>query len=134
MDCSSFSRVARGLERVRRRSGFTVGWQKCSERPCLSVSLVQPPLGCTFGSTWKSKQPLTPESELLLFAAARAQLVNGQIRPSLERGNIVISDRFSGSTVAYQGYGRGIGRHSIDYLNDYATGGLKPSVTFLLDI
>ena len=92
------------------------------------------PLGLHLREYLKSKQPLTPESELLLFAAARAQLVADQIRPSLEQGITVISDRFSGSTVAYQGHGRGIGRHVVDYLNDYATGGLKPNVTFLLDI
>ena len=92
------------------------------------------PLGLHLREYLKSKQPLTPESELLLFAAARAQLVAGQIRPSLEEGTTVISDRFSGSTVAYQGYGRGVRRDVIDYLNNYATGGLNPGITFLLDI
>ena len=92
------------------------------------------PLGLHLREYLKSKQPLTPESELLLFAAARAQLVADQIRPGLERGITVISDRFFGSTVAYQGYGRGIRRDVIQYLNGYATGGLEPDVTFLLDI
>ena len=92
------------------------------------------PLGLHLREYLKSKQPLTPESELLLFAAARAQLVASQIRPNLERGITVISDRFTGSTVAYQGHGRGIKRGVIDYLNDYATGGLNPNITFLLDI
>ena len=92
------------------------------------------PLGLHLREYLKSKQPLTPESELLLFAAARAQLVNDQIRPSLERGITVISDRFYGSTVAYQGHGRGIGRDVINYLNNYATSGLDPDVTILLDV
>lgn len=92
------------------------------------------PLGLHLREYLKSKQALTPESELLLFAAARAQLVADQIRPSLERGITVISDRFSGSTVAYQGYGRAVRRDVIDYLNNYATGGLNPDVTFLLDL
>ena len=92
------------------------------------------PLGLHLREYLKSKQPLTPESELLLFVAARAQLVADQIRPSLEQGTHVIADRFSGSTVAYQGYGRGISREVIDYLNDYCVGGLSPDVTFLLDI
>ena len=92
------------------------------------------PLGLHLREYLKSKQPLTPESELLLFAAARAQLVADQIRPSLEKGATVISDRFSGSTVAYQGYGRAVRRDVIDYLNNYATGGLNPDITFLLDI
>ena len=91
-------------------------------------------LGLYLREYLKSKQPLTPESELLLFVAARAQLVADQIRPSLEQGTHVIADRFSGSTVAYQGYGRGISREVIDYLNSYCTSGLDPDVTFLLDI
>ena len=92
------------------------------------------PLGLHLRDYLKSGRPLTPESELLLFAAARAQLVADQIRPSLERGITVISDRFSGSTVAYQGYGRAGRRDVIDYLNNYATSGLNPDVTYLLDI
>ncbi len=92
------------------------------------------PLGQHLRGYLKSKQPLTPEAELLLFAAARAQLVADQIRPSLERGITVIADRFSGSTVAYQGDGRGIRGEVIEYLNAWVTGGLHPAVTFLLDI
>ena len=90
-------------------------------------------LGLYLREYLKSKQPLSLESELLLFAAARAQLVTDQIRPSLERGLHVIADRFAGSTVAYQGYGRGIKREVIDYLNSYVTADLNPDVTFLLD-
>lgn len=90
-------------------------------------------LGLYLREYLKSKQPLSLESELLLFAAARAQLVSDQIRPALEKGIHVIADRFAGSTVAYQGYGRGIKLEVIDYLNDYVTGGLAPDVTFLLD-
>ena len=92
------------------------------------------PLGLHLRDYLKSKQPLTLEAELLLFAAARAQLVADQIRPSLERGITVIADRFAGSTVAYQGHGRGADRGMIDRLNDYVTGGLVPGITFLLDI
>ncbi len=92
------------------------------------------PLGLHLREYLKSKQPLTPESELLLFAAARAQLVNDQIRPTLEKGFTVVADRFSGSTVAYQGYGRGVRSEVIDYLHDYVAAGLNPDVVFLLDI
>ena len=81
----------------------------------------------------KSKRPLTLEAELLLFVAARAQLVAEEIRPTLEKGITVIADRYTGSTVAYQGYGRGIPREVVDYLNDYVTGGLTADATFLLD-
>ena len=92
------------------------------------------PLGLYLRDYLKSKQPLTPQAELLLFEAARAQLVADQVRPAIERGMTVIADRFLGSTVAYQGYGRRMDRQVIDYLNHYATGGLEPDVTFLLDI
>ena len=90
-------------------------------------------LGIYLREYLKSKRPLTLESELLLFAAARAQLVAEEIRPTLERDITVIADRYTGSTVAYQGFGRGIRRDVIDYINDYVTGGLIPDATFLLD-
>ncbi len=92
------------------------------------------PLGLYLRDYLKSKQPLAPQAELLLFEAARAQLVTDQIRPALERGMAVIADRFFASTIAYQGYGRRMSKAIIDYLNDYATGGLQPDITFLLDI
>ena len=90
-------------------------------------------LGSYLRDYLKSKRPLTLESELLLFAAARAQLVTEEIRPALEKGITVIADRYTGSTVAYQGAGRGLNREVIDYVNDFVTGGLIPDVTLLLD-
>ena len=90
-------------------------------------------LGLYLREYLKSKRPITLESELLLFAAARAQLVAEEIRPALARGIDVVADRYTGSTVAYQGFGRGVQRDVIDYLNDYVTGGLNPDITFLLD-
>ena len=90
-------------------------------------------LGAYLRDYLKSKRPLTLEAELLLFAAARAQLVAEEIKPTLDRGITVVADRYTGSTVAYQGYGRGIRRDVIDYLNDYVTGGLNPDIAFLLD-
>jgi dTMP kinase len=82
----------------------------------------------------KSKQPLTKEAELLLFEAARAQLVADEIRPALERGYVVIADRFAASSLAYQGYGRRIELDLVHRLNDFATSGLSPDLTILLDI
>ena len=103
-----------------------------------SAVLVREPgttiLGLYLREYLKSKRPLALESELLLFAAARAQLVSEQIKPTLDKGISVIADRYTGSTVAYQGYGRGLKREVVDYLNDYVTGGLYPDATFLLDI
>ncbi|MEI8134277.1 MAG: dTMP kinase [bacterium] len=78
--------------------------------------------------------PLTRETELLLFAASRAQLVREVIRPALDRGTIVLLDRFTDSTLAYQGFGRGVALKQIEQINQAATGGLEPEITFLLDL
>ncbi len=76
---------------------------------------------------------LDPKTELLLFEASRAELMK-VVRPLLERGEVVILDRFTDSTLAYQGYGRGLDLDLIRRLNDLVTGGIKPEVTFLLDL
>ena len=73
-------------------------------------------------------------TELLLFAADRAQHVEAKIRPALREGHWVLSDRFSGSTVAYQGYGRGCSFELIHTLEQVATGGLTPDLTLWLDL
>lgn len=73
-------------------------------------------------------------AELLLFLAARAQLVRDVIRPALDAGTWVLSDRFSDSTVAYQGYGRGLPLDEVRRANDFACGGLSPDLTLLLDV
>lgn len=73
-------------------------------------------------------------SELLLFLAARAQLVRNVIRPALEGGKWVLSDRFSDSTLAYQGYGRGLPLDDLRRMNEFACEGLKPDLTLLLDV
>ncbi len=74
------------------------------------------------------------EAELLLFCAARAELVTSVLRPTLDRGVHVVSDRFSDSTLAYQGYGRGLDMETVREVNAVATGELTPDVTFLLDL
>ena len=73
-------------------------------------------------------------SETLLFMAARAELVASVIAPALERGAVVLCDRFADSTRAYQGFGRGIDLRTIDQLNAVATRGLRPGLTVLLDL
>jgi dTMP kinase len=73
-------------------------------------------------------------AELLVFAASRAQLVAELIRPALDRGALVICDRFADSTVAYQQYGRGLPREAVAAAIDLATDGLKPDLTILLDL
>ena len=82
----------------------------------------------------KAGEPLTPETELLLFLASRAQLVRQVILPALEAGTWVISDRFMDSTVAYQGYGRGFGPDRVMAFNAFAVGAAIPDLTLLLDI
>jgi len=77
---------------------------------------------------------ISPEAELLLFNASRAQLVRQVIRPALKRGSVVICDRFYDSTTAYQGYGRGLDMAAVKAVNDFAAGGLKPDLTVLPDI
>lgn len=80
------------------------------------------------------EDPPCDRSELLLFLAARAQLVRNVIVPALDSGKWVLSDRFSDSTFAYQGYGRGLPLDSLRLMNCFACEGLKPDLTLLLDV
>jgi dTMP kinase len=77
---------------------------------------------------------MIPHAELLLFCASRAQLVSQMIRPHLERGGTVVCDRFSDSTLAYQGYGHGLDLEILKSICTFATGGLTPHLTILLDL
>jgi dTMP kinase len=77
---------------------------------------------------------MAPVTELLLYEASRAQLVREVIRPTLAAGRVVLCDRFTDSTLAYQGYGRGLDHDLIRQLNGLATGGLTPALTFFLDL
>ncbi|HEX6940364.1 MAG TPA: dTMP kinase [Longimicrobiales bacterium] len=73
-------------------------------------------------------------AELLLLLAARAVFVEEVVRPALERGAVVVADRYELSTLAYQGYGRGLPLEEVRRLNAFATGGLAPDVTLVLDV
>ena len=81
-----------------------------------------------------SSPDISPQTELMLIAAARSQHVNDVILPALNDGNIVICDRFSDATIAYQGYRKGIDLKVIKMVNHIATGGLEPDITFFLDL
>ena len=92
------------------------------------------PLGDHLRQYLVADQPVTPPAELLLFEASRAELMAQRIVPELADGAVVIADRFAGSTVAYQGYGRGLDLEQIKWLNNFATGCRYPDFTLLLDI
>ncbi|MDD2676052.1 MAG: dTMP kinase [Methylacidiphilaceae bacterium] len=95
------------------------------------------PLGERLRRLLKESSPeltLSPESELFLFLASRAQVVRQTIRPALGRASWVLSDRFSDSTLAYQGGGRGFSPILLRSLNELACAGLSPGITFVLDL
>lgn len=98
------------------------------------------PGGCALGRNLRSvlldarTQGLSGRAELFLFLADRAQHVRDVIRPALEAGQAVLCDRYTDSTLAYQGYGRGLDTDHLRLLNQMATGGLAPDLTLLLDV
>lgn len=102
--------------------------------------LTREPGGTPFGKKlgrwlkWSQDADISPLVELMLFNASRAQLVAEVIKPSLNRGMVVISDRYADSTTVYQGYGRGLDLEMVKATNNTATQGLKPNLTILLDI
>jgi dTMP kinase len=79
-------------------------------------------------------QPMHPRTELLLFCASRAEIVEKRIRPHLQKGGVVVCDRFADSTLAYQGYGRGLDLPTLRAILNFATGGLAPDLTVYLDL
>lgn len=114
-------------------------WKKLS-RLGIPTELTHEPGGTVLGNEIrhllkrKRQDKIMPEAELLLFAACRTQLVTEVIRPNLQKGKVVICDRFADSTTTYQGYGRGIDLAIIKATNELATQGTKPDLTILLDI
>jgi dTMP kinase len=104
-----------------------------------AVTVTREPGGCPIADQIRDilldadNQAITPLTELLLYAAARAQHVNEVVKPALEAGGIVLCDRFTDATIAYQGYGRKLDLQTIHPLNKLATGGIRPNLTLLLD-
>jgi len=94
------------------------------------------PLGARIGRwlKWARAVDMSPLSELLMFNASRAQLVLDVIQPALRSGEAVICDRYTDSTVVYQGYAKGLDLETVRRVNDISTGGLGPDLTVLLDI
>ena len=114
-------------------------WKKFHQRNT-PVTLTHEPGGTALGNELRrllkreKEKSLSPQAELLLFAACRAQLANEVILPALEEGKVVICDRFSHSTSAYQGYGRGLNLELIETINNWATQNLRPDIIILLDM
>ncbi len=124
-DGAGKSTQARALFRQMQRSGHPV---------ILTREPGGTPLGESLRRLLKNRQGTTPLGELFLFLAARAQLVQQVIQPALQEQTSVICDRFTASTVAYQGYGRGLDLQAIDQLNLLASSGLSPDLNILLDL
>ncbi len=110
------------------------------ERQSIPAILTHEPGGTALGNELrkalkkKRGSPISPEAELFLVAASRAQLVAEAIRPALEEGKVVLCDRFTHSTMVYQGYGRGLDFTAIKMVNNMATTHLNPDLIILLDI
>jgi len=106
----------------------------------LPVILTHEPGGTLLGEKitrllkWDNKQKFTPLTEMLLFNASRAHLIDTVIKPALKSGKIVICDRFTDSTIVYQGYARGLDTKLINTMNEAATQGIIPDLTILLDL
>lgn len=103
------------------------------------VVMTREPGGCPIADKIRAilldadNSSISPLTELMLYAAARAQHVSEVIIPALRQGNIVLCDRFTDATLAYQGSGRGIARESLDTLNQLACQSLRPDLTVLID-
>ena len=110
------------------------------EQRDIPVRVTREPGGTALGESLRDilldvgQAGMLPETELFLYLASRAEHVTQVVLPELERGAVVISDRFGDVSVAYQGGGRELGADLVEPLNDVATGGVKPDVTFLLDL
>jgi dTMP kinase len=106
----------------------------------LTVVLTREPGGTEIGDQIRTvlhdtgNTAMLPTSEILLYSAARAQIVGQLIRPALVAGQVVVCDRYADSTLAYQGYGRGLDLDVLRYITAFATGGLRPDLTLMLDV
>jgi len=113
------------------------GYLKKKKIPCI---LTREPGGSSLSERIRSlvlnpeNKGIVRKAELLLYIASRAQHIEDIIKPSLENGKVVICDRFSDATIAYQGGGRRFEKEEVLWLNNFATGKLKPDLTILLDV
>lgn len=128
-----------GIEGSGKSTALTLLAQEL-ERRGYDVLRTREPGGCGLGRAIRPilldarTRSLNMRAELYLFLADRAQHVAEVIRPALEAGQIVLCDRYTDSTLAYQGYGRGLDPEKLRHINEMATGGLVPDLTLLMDL
>ncbi|MFH1223930.1 MAG: dTMP kinase [Pseudomonadota bacterium] len=125
-----------GIEGVGKTTQLKLLEKYLTEQKIKHISTREPG-GVPFAETMRKvllHEEIAPMTELLLYEAARSEHFEKIVQPALQRGNVVICDRFIDATIAYQGYGRGIDTELIDTLNRIATSGRKPDVTFFIDI
>ncbi len=134
--CGKTTQLQRSREWLQRH--YSVG-RNSSEPP--AVIATREPGGTELGLDLRrlllfevGKKPIQDSAELLLFAADRAQHVEEVLKPQLALGSIILCDRYTDSTIAYQGYGRGMSLSLIEQLNSIATGGLESDLTLWLDV
>lgn len=131
--------VIEGIDGVGKTTQMFILFHELRGRGC-KVLMTREPGGTRVGEAVRQvlldpeHSGMTRETEALLYAAARAQFVAEVVRPALERGEIVLSDRFLDSSLAYQGYGRGLELEGLKKINLLAAGGLRPDLTVLLDL
>ena len=107
------------------------------EEKGFEVLLTREPGGSSIGPEIRNillNKDMNPVSEFLLFASDRKEHVKGLIKPALNEGKVVISDRFCDSSLAYQGYGRGVSQDFINYVHNFILEGLLPDITLLFDV
>ena len=112
-------------------------WLKVQGYPVL---LTREPGGTAIGDQVRQvlmsleNRRMNPRTEFLLFSASRTQLVHEVIQPQLDKGGVIVSDRFYDSSLAYQGHGHGLDESMLRVITKFVTGGLTPDLTFLLDL
>ncbi|BBJ28100.1 dTMP kinase [Athalassotoga saccharophila] len=110
------------------------------EKKGIKCSVFREPGGTKIGEEIRrilldnADSPMDPKTEFLLFAASRAQLVSQEIKPRIKAGEFVILDRYIDSSVAYQGFGRGLGKKIVTFINEFATDLVYPDLTFYIEI
>ena len=129
--------VIEGIEGSGKSTQAALLYQRLQKNNIPSL-LVREPGGTRTGEIVREAllhgEQISGMTELFLFSAARYEVINQVINPALARGQIVVCDRFIASTIAYQGFGRGVNLSHISYINELSSQGLNPKIGFLLDI